>query len=109
MYYVYKTTNSVNNKIYIGVHKSDNIRNDNYVGSGKVLKYSIEKYGINKFKREILFEYDNKEEAYLRESEIVDEMFIARLDTYNIKLGGCGGFDYINDNNLSGRVGNQEK
>jgi len=51
MYYVYKTTNIVNNKIYIGVHISNNIENDPYLGSGNLLLKSISKYGYDKFKR----------------------------------------------------------
>ena len=103
-YYIYKTTNNVNNKIYIGVHKSKDIKNDNYIGSGRLLKHSIEKYGIDKFDRKLLFEYDHKEEAYEKEAEIVDDFFIARLDTYNIMSGGCGGFDYINEGGLNGTL-----
>lgn len=45
MYYVYRTTNLVNGKTYIGQHKSKDVMNDLYLGSGKLLKMSIEKYG----------------------------------------------------------------
>ena len=37
MYYLYKTTNLINGKYYIGVHYSQNIQNDSYLGSGKAL------------------------------------------------------------------------
>lgn len=90
-YYVYKTTNLTNDKIYIGYHASDNIEKDNYLGSGYLLKKSIDKYGKKNFKREILFEFDTQEEATTKEREIVNEEFIARQDTYNICLGGFGG------------------
>lgn len=47
---VYKTTNTLNNKIYVGLHSTNNI-NDNYIGSGYVLKDAIKKYGKSKFKK----------------------------------------------------------
>lgn len=90
-YYVYKTTNIENQKIYIGVHKSKDIENDSYIGSGYILKKSITKYGKESFKREILFEFDTPEEAFAKEREIVNEEFILREDVYNMVLGGHGG------------------
>lgn len=46
---------------------------------------------MEKFKREILFEFDNPEEAFNKEKELVNEEFISRRDTYNTALGGHGG------------------
>jgi len=97
MYYtIYKITNLINNNIYIGYHKTDDI-NDDYMGSGKVLLQSIKKYGKENFKKEILYVFPNKKEALLKESELVNQEFIKRNDTYNIKVGGEGGWDYINN------------
>ncbi len=97
MYYVYKITNIVNNKIYIGVHKSDSIQSDQYLGSGKILNVAVIKYGRDKFKRDILYEFENKQSAYAMQKLIVDKQFVKRKDTYNIKQGGDGGWYRLNE------------
>lgn len=91
LYILYKTTNLINGKIYIGVHQTDDI-NDRYLGSGFLLKDSIKKHGRKNFKREILEYFPSKEEMYKKESEIVTEEFIKRPDVYNRRLGGEGGW-----------------
>lgn len=92
---VYQTKNTVNQKIYIGTHITVN-PNDDYLGSGNILKKAIKKYGISSFEKTVLFCYDNSDEMFAKEAEIVNEEFIARSDTYNIKCGGLGGWDYVN-------------
>lgn len=97
MYYtIYKTTNKINNKIYIGSHKTKNL-NDNYLGSGKHLIRAIELYGTHNFTKEVMYVYDNPSDMFAKEKEIVNEEFIKREDTYNLKLGGFGGFDHIDN------------
>lgn len=95
VYYTYKITNTVNGCIYVGVHKTKN-PNDKYMGSGTVLKKAFKKYGLHNFKKEILKYHDSKETMYEHERKIVNYDFIKRTDTYNLKLGGEGGFDYVN-------------
>lgn len=100
MYYtIYKITNLVNGKFYIGSHKTKDL-DDGYMGSGKYLKHSQEKYGLENFTKEILFVFDNPEEMYAKEAEIVNEDFLAEENTYNLKIGGFGGWDYINSSGL---------
>lgn len=93
-YTVYKTTNNINNKVYIGVHKTDDV-NDNYIGSGNLIKRAIKKYGTEAFTKEILFIFDTASEAFAVEKSLV----VISKDTYNLKEGGHGGFDFVNKNN----------
>ncbi len=85
----------------MGKHQTEN-KLDDYLGSGVILRRAIEKYGAENFSKEILFECATPEEMNQKEADIVDEEFISRDDTYNIKLGGTGGWDYI----LSNKLGN---
>jgi len=94
-YYLYEVKNKINGKIYVGVHKTDDM-NDGYMGSGKVIKRAIEKYGIDNFEKTILETFDCEEKMFLREKEFVDEEFLSRDDVYNLRRGGMGGFDHIN-------------
>ena len=51
-FYVYLTTNLINNKKYIGQHYGE--INDSYLGSGHIILDAIKKYGKENFKKEIL-------------------------------------------------------
>jgi hypothetical protein len=101
MYYtVYKITNLINNKIYIGVHKTSNL-SDEYMGSGNLIKNAIKKHGIENFKKEYLKIFDSEEEMYEMESIIVNKDFIKETSVYNIKEGGFGGWSYVNEMELN--------
>ena len=89
-YLIYKTTNLLNNKYYIGCHQTDNL-NDSYLGSGKHLKYAIKKYGKANFKFEIMYSLSSKEEMFELERSIVNEDLVNNPLTYNLKIGGSGG------------------
>jgi len=77
------------------------------MGSGKYLKHAQEKHGLENFTKEILFVFNTPEQMYNKEAEIVNEDFLAEENTYNLKAGGFGGFDYINSTgkNLYGSNG----
>ena len=104
-YIVYLTINKVNQKIYIGVHKTINPdKFDGYIGCGVYVnrpytyKYpktafqlAVNKYGPKSFVRTTLIEFDTAEEAFNLESILVTKEFIRRNDVYNICTGGQGG------------------
>lgn len=105
-HFTYKTTNLINQKIYIGVHSTNNLE-DGYIGSGifnqidtkhfKQIGFigAVTKYGYGNFKREILEHFETSKAAFESEKEIVTTEFCNRKDTYNIALGGRGGNLFI--------------
>ena len=87
IHYLYQITNLINDKVYIGVHKTSNLE-DGYMGSGKALSAAFVKYGKSNFKKDILEFFDTERAMYERELEIVDSLFVSRKDTYNLTEGG---------------------
>jgi putative endonuclease segB len=90
--YIYKTTNNINGKIYIGKKHSSSFIKD-YYGSGKLINRAIDKYGIENFSVEIIEECETLEELNLKE-----KYYIKHLESnyklgkgYNIASGGDGG------------------
>ena len=98
---LYQVTNNLNGKIYVGVHKTNDLH-DGYMGSGKVIKAAIAKHGIENFTKVILEQFETSAAMYAREKEVVTDEFLLREDTYNLRRGGTGGFDYINSAGLRG-------
>ena len=75
---IYKTTNLINGKIYVG---QDRYNNTNYLGSGTLLKEAIKKYGKENFKKEIL------EHCVLEELNDKEMFWISELNSYNRETG----------------------
>lgn len=99
-YTVYKTTCKINNKVYIGVHKTEDPY-DTYLGSGKLIQRAIEKYGVDSFNKEVLFIFDNEEDMFRKEKELVTEEFVESDQSYNCKPGGEANWYYVNKNGLN--------
>lgn len=91
--YVYKTTCIITGRFYIGKHTSHTIDNE-YLGSGKLLKYSVAKYGTDNHVKEILKFANSLEELNLLEEQIIDEFLNTDL-CMNLKPGGSGGWDNV--------------
>lgn len=98
-YIVYKTINLTDNKFYIGKHKQliDPYSFDGYLGSGTRLMNAIRKYGKENFTRVTLFSFLNEEDCFSKENEL-SKYWLGDPLCYNIKEGGLGGFDHINNN-----------
>lgn len=102
---LYLTVNTVNNKIYVGIHITNKpFEFDGYYGCGVSstssywfkhpkypMQFALKKYGLKAFRRYTLFVFDDYEEAKKMEAKIVDEEFVKRPDTYNVALGGGSG------------------
>jgi len=86
---VYLTTNLINNRKYIGVDKNNN---NNYYGSGKIIKEAIKKYGADNFKKETLEYNDDLKYIYEMEKYWIEKYdAVNSNDFYNISGGGKGG------------------
>lgn len=92
-HYVYRITNTVNGKQYIGQHSSEkSFHEDYYYGSGTLILKALKKYGRSNFTKEIIGEYDTKEEALEVEfDEIEKAKAYDNPNYYNISKGGQKG------------------
>lgn len=60
------------------------------MGSSQILKRAIDKYGLENFKKEILFIFDTEQEMSNKEAELVTQEVVNNPFCYNLKLGGIG-------------------
>ena len=88
--YIYKTTNLLNNKIYIGLKRSPIAETKNYFGSGVAFKKAFKKYGKENFKKEILEECNTIAELDNRERYWISYFDATGTNGYNITEGGYG-------------------
>lgn len=90
MFYIYRTTNLINGKTYIGQHKYKKL-NDRYIGSGKLLKKAFKKYDKENFKKDIIeFNIPTLELANDWEQMYILFEKAKGKGEYNIAKGGRG-------------------
>lgn len=86
--YIYKITNLLNGKIYVGKHSCSKIENS-YLGSGVAIRRAIKKYGRDNFQKEVLCLCENEDE--LNDKEV---FWIEKTGSfgngYNMTKGGEG-------------------
>ena len=99
VYILYKTTNLINGKFYIGKHKCVSEDFDGYLGSGTLLKKAILKHGKENFIRQTLAVFTSQQEVDFAEEELVSDSFLKENseDCYNLARGGKGGFQVLNE------------
>lgn len=95
-HYIYKVTRVDNGKYYIGMHSTDDLE-DGYFGSGKIITASIKKHGKEKHIKEILEFCDSRESLKEREKDRVSNELLSDPLCMNIRLGGHGGWDHVNN------------
>jgi len=93
---IYKITNLINNKIYIG---KDATSDKNYYGSGVYIKKAILKYGKSNFTKEVIDKCDNYEELSIKEKYWIG-FYKKSENLYNLTDGGDGGDTWSNNPNI---------
>lgn len=89
---IYRITNKINGKTYIGQHKTKSIlKEDGYMGSGKLLKKAKNKYGIENFEKTYITIAMSQSEANVLEQFYIAEERAKGKAEYNIANGACGG------------------
>lgn len=84
--FIYQTTNLVNGKKYIGSSRYGKKGWKSYLGSGKLLKKAIAKYGPENFKREILAEAGTQEELIELENYYLEKFNVQEdRNFYNLQ------------------------
>ena len=96
IFITYKITCTITGKYYIGSHKTDN-PNDDYMGSGRLIRESIQKYGIENHVKEILGVFDTRQESLELEHTLVKQKKKLEKDNcLNMSDGGFS-FDKVNE------------
>lgn len=83
--YIYRITNLLNSKTYIGQHKiKPNEKLLDYMGSGRIIRQAIYKYGKENFSKELLEYATSKEELDTLERDYIHKEILNSKSEYNI-------------------------
>ena len=97
--YIYKTTNTINGKIYIG--KKHGKFNSDYLGSGLIIKRAIKKHGKEIFNLELICKLETSKQLDEFERFLIKKYreILGKNNIYNITDGGEGGDTFSNNPN----------
>ena len=106
---IYRITNLINGKTYIGQHKYKKL-DDSYMGSGVLIKRSIKKHGIENFKKEILYSRIQYRETAddMERFAIAKERAIGKAE-YNLANGGEGLSGYKHSEEYKRKISERTK
>lgn len=91
---VYKVINDFDSRYYIGVRKTEKADFDGYLGSGIHIRRMVKHYGKEHFSRLTLFEFNNSDDAYEKEKELLKEA-LSDPNCVNLAKGGQGGCTFL--------------
>jgi len=91
---IYKVTNTINKKVYVGKDTHDD---EDYLGSGTLIKRAVKKYGKHNFRKEILARCETIDELNTQEIDCIAHLDCIHPKGYNILFGSMGG-DTITNN-----------
>jgi group I intron endonuclease len=106
-YCIYKTTNLINGKFYIGKDENNKLW---YLGSGVLIKKAIKKYGRENFIKTIIDTSNDKDELCKKERFWI--RFYNSQDSsigYNVADGGEGGFTGFRSEESKRKIGESSK
>lgn len=86
------------------MHSTD-VLDDGYLGSGKIILNSIAKHGKAAHVREVLANFETRAEMKAHERKLITEEMLNDPLCMNLKAGGEGGWEFINENGLGLRTG----
>jgi hypothetical protein len=108
IHYLYKTTCLITNRYYIGMHSTHNL-DDGYMGSGKRLRASLRKHGVDNHKKEILEFFESRELLIEAEKKVITEEMVTDNNCMNLIGGGTGGFISDEHYNMLGKMSSKRQ
>lgn len=96
MFITYKVTCTITGKYYIGSHKTNDV-DDGYMGSGKFIRDSIARYGVENHTKEVLGIFETRKESLELEHALIKEKKVLEKEMCLNASDGGYSFDHLNE------------